>query len=97
MFGNSGKAKLLYLVIYSTVFSFNNLTIITYMKNIPNNLRECRKNAGLTQLEVAEKLGFKSTERISKWEKGVKYPNVANLFRIARIYRVNAEELYNEI
>jgi transcriptional regulator with XRE-family HTH domain len=64
------------------------------MSLIQNNLKECRKNAGLTQLEVAQQLGLKSMDRISKWEHGRKNPSIENLFRLAKIYEVKAEELY---
>ncbi len=64
------------------------------MKNIPNKLREYRQLSNLTQSDVAEKLGFKSTDRISRWEKGRQYPHVVNLIQLAKLYGVHAEELY---
>ena len=66
------------------------------MKNIPNTLREHRKRAGLLQIDIAQKLGFTTTERISRWEKGLTYPHVINLFKLAKLYGVTAEELYGE-
>lgn len=63
-------------------------------KNHTNNLRECRKRVNLKQIDVALALGFKSTDRISRWEKGTAFPHVLNLFKLARLYGVNAEELY---
>ena len=65
------------------------------MKTIQNTLREHRIRKGLTQLQVAEYLGFKSTDRISKWESGLMYPQVTNLFKLAKLYNVSAENLYN--
>lgn len=64
------------------------------MKTIPNTLREHRKQVFLRQKDVARVLGFKSPARISKWEKGLKYPHVVNLFKMAKLYGVIAEELY---
>lgn len=61
---------------------------------IPNDLRVCRKAAGLRQLDVAQKLGFCTTDRISRWEKGQGNPNMINLFKLAVIYRKRPEELY---
>lgn len=61
---------------------------------INNNLRECRKRVNLKQSDVASALGFKSTDRISRWEKGTAYPHVRNLFHMAKIYGVQVEELY---
>lgn len=50
---------------------------------------------GLRQIDVAHLLGFKSEDRISRWEKGNAYPHIINLFKLANIYQVKAEELYN--
>ncbi len=70
--------------------------IITYMKTTPiqNTLLEHRKKTGLTQLDVAQELGLKSTDRISRWEQGLTYPHVGNLARMARLYGVSMDELY---
>ena len=61
---------------------------------IHNTLREHRTKAGLRQLDVACKLGFNNTDRISRWGKGVAFPSVRNLLKIADIFGVHAEELY---
>lgn len=66
-------------------------------KPIPNTLREHRIKAGLRQLDVAHKLGFVSTDRISKWEKGLTYPHVVNLFKLASLYGVQPHDLYGKI
>jgi len=60
----------------------------------PNHLREYRKRMGLRQRDVAMKLGILGTDRISRWEKGLAYPSVPNLLKMAAIYRVHAEVLY---
>jgi transcriptional regulator with XRE-family HTH domain len=65
--------------------------------NIPNNLKEYRLKAGLRQIDVAKLLGFTTEERICHWEKGRNIPNIINLFKLAKIYKVRAEELYNKI
>ena len=41
---------------------------------IPNKLKEFMIKADLTQFDVMLKLGVRSTDRISKWEKGKKDP-----------------------
>lgn len=61
---------------------------------INNTLRLHRKQKGLSQQQVSEHLGFKSKDRISKWENGLKLPNAVNLLRLAKLYEVNAEMLY---
>ncbi|MBN9483138.1 MAG: helix-turn-helix transcriptional regulator [Bacteroidetes bacterium] len=50
---------------------------------------------GLTQQQVADYLGFKSTARISKWEKGVQYPHLVNFIQLLKLYGANANEIYN--
>lgn len=71
--------------------------MINDMELIPNTLREHRKRVGLRQSDVAKQLGFASSDRISRWEKGLSYPCVINLFKMAKLYGVSAEELYNDI
>ena len=55
-----------------------------------------RKQAGLRQVDVAAKLGFTSYDRVSHWENGLAFPSVTNLFRLAALYKVSAQELYGE-
>lgn len=64
---------------------------------IPNNLKQIRKACGLSQVSVAKKLGFKSSDRISKWEYGQMYPHMVNLLKLSLIYGVKVEELYPEL
>jgi transcriptional regulator with XRE-family HTH domain len=66
-------------------------------KQIQNNLKECRNKTGLTQQQVAEKLEFKSTNRICRWEKGKAYPSIPNLFKLGQIYGVAVEEFYEGV
>lgn len=67
------------------------------MQNYPNNLRELRKAKGMLQIEVAQLLGHLNSDRISDWEKGYGMPSVTNLFKLATVYGVTAEDLYREI
>lgn len=59
-----------------------------------NHLKIIRKTRGLRQLDVACKLGFCTTDRVSLWEKGQSMPNLVNLFRLCHIYKVHPFELY---
>lgn len=61
---------------------------------IPNRLRRFRRITGLTQIEVAEKLGLTSVDRVSIWEKGTGMPNSINLLKLALLYNVLPHELY---
>jgi len=66
-------------------------------KQYPNSLRKHRKNAGLRQEEVAKALGLHTPERISKWENGHSVPTLQSLFRLAALYRVSPQDLFDEM
>lgn len=51
----------------------------------------------MLQIEVAQLLGHLNSDRISDWEKGYSMPSVQNLFKLATVLGVAAEELYREI
>lgn len=63
---------------------------------IANRFYEYRKQNGLSQEELAEKLGI-SRQSVSKWERGEASPDTENLIRLARIYGVTLDELVNGI
>ena len=42
-------------------------------------------------------LGLDCADRISRWENGLNMPSVANLFKLAGIYKVTPQELYPEL
>lgn len=55
-------------------------------------LKELRRQAGLTQVDVAEKLGI-SQPAYASWERGVKKPTQENLVKIAQILNVSVDYL----
>ena len=55
-------------------------------------LQELRKQKGLTQEELAEKL-YVSRTAISKWESGRGYPNIDSLKAISRFFSVTVDNL----
>ena len=55
-------------------------------------LQELRKQRGLTQEELAEKL-YISRTAVSKWESGRGYPNIESLKAIAKFFSVTVDEL----
>ena len=66
-------------------------------------LKDLRKQAGLTQVGVAEKLGI-SQPAYASWERGVKKPTQDNLVKIAQTLNVsvgylvgNSEEKIDEL
>jgi len=66
-------------------------------ENVPNNLKEYRLKAGLTQQQVAKLLGVNSEERICHWEKGRNVPSLINLLKLCTIYRATPLQLYKEL
>lgn len=59
-------------------------------------LKDLRKQAGLTQVEVAEKLGI-SQPAYASWERGVKKPTQENLVKIAQILNVSVDYLVGNL
>ena len=55
-------------------------------------LKDLRKQTGLTQVDVAEKLGI-SQPAYASWERGVKKPTQENLVKIAKILNVSVDYL----
>ncbi len=55
-------------------------------------LQTLRKQKGLTQEELAEKI-FVSRTAISKWESGRGYPNIDSLKQIAKLFSITIDEL----
>ena len=57
-----------------------------------NRLAELRKKSGLSQEELADKLGL-SRQAVSKWERAESSPDTDNLILLAKIYGVSLDEL----
>ncbi len=57
-------------------------------------LIELRKEKGYTQKDVAEKLGV-SDKAVSKWERGLSFPDITLLEPLANIFEVSLAELYH--
>ena len=60
--------------------------------NLGNNLFQARKRAGLSQEQVAEKLGV-SRQTISKWETDESVPDIYQSKKLAKIYSLTLDEL----
>jgi transcriptional regulator with XRE-family HTH domain len=71
--------------------------IMEQKQSIPNMLLIHRKRAGLRQLDVARALKFGSTDRISRWERGLMVPHLNNLFKLCALYKALPHEVYGEL
>lgn len=60
---------------------------------LKDRLRELRKARGITQETAAEALGV-SSQTISKWERGLRAPDISLLPRIALLYNCTIDHLF---
>lgn len=58
-------------------------------------LQLIRKNKGLTQEELAEKLSV-SRQAVAKWEAGQVYPEIDNLIQISNLFNVTVDYLVRD-
>lgn len=63
--------------------------------SLPTKLVSLRKQKGLTQVELAEKLNV-SRQAISRWEVGAAVPSTDNLKVLGDLYEVPVDYLLNE-
>ncbi|MDD3069175.1 MAG: helix-turn-helix transcriptional regulator, partial [Bacilli bacterium] len=62
---------------------------------IGENLASLRKEAKLTQLELAEKFNY-SDKAVSKWEKGDTIPDIETLYNLCQFYGVTIDYLTHQ-
>jgi transcriptional regulator with XRE-family HTH domain len=56
-------------------------------------LRKSRTRAGLTQRQVADTLGYSSSQFISNFEAGISVPPLRKLVMLEQLYRIDLHEL----
>lgn len=61
---------------------------------IANKLVQLRKKHGLSQEELAEKIGV-SRQAVSKWERAESSPDTDNLISLAKIYNLSLDDMLN--
>ena len=59
------------------------------------NISAHRKNAGLTQAGLAEKLNY-SDKAVSKWERGESIPDVLTLMQLAQLFGITVNDLLSD-
>lgn len=60
--------------------------------NIAANLRFLRQRSGMTQEEVAERIGV-SRQAVAKWERGDSLPDILNCDALAELFDVSLNDL----
>ena len=60
--------------------------------NMADRIQHLRKCKGISQEELAEKLGV-SRQAVSKWERSEASPDTDNLIALAKIYELSLDEL----
>ena len=65
-------------------------------KSLGEALKAHRTQCKMAQEFVAETIGV-SRQAVSKWENGTSDPSTSNLFALAKLYGVSAEELLKEV
>lgn len=58
-------------------------------------LKEIRRNEGMSQEQLAEKIGV-SRQAITKWETGRGLPDVENMVILAEIFKMTLDELVSQ-
>ena len=57
-------------------------------------IAECRKEKGLTQMQLSEKLGI-TDKAVSKWERGITMPDTSIMLELCDILGISVNELLN--
>lgn len=56
-------------------------------------LKAARINSGITQLEIAKKLGYSSPQFVSNWERGESLPPMDHFPKLANLLGISSKEL----
>ena len=67
------------------------------INTIKNYLWTYRKKIGLSQKRVAYFLGLNGTNDLSRWEHGVKAPNLVNVLKLEIVYRIPVAFLFGDL
>lgn len=68
----------------------------TVQKSLGTAIRDHRTRCKMTQEFVAESIGV-SRQAVSKWESGASDPSTSNLFALATLFGISAEELLKDV
>lgn len=60
-------------------------------------LKKSRMSAGLSQKEIAAALGYKSSQFVSNWERGLSSPPIATLRVLCTLFKISENEMFRMI
>ena len=63
------------------------------MVSVGKNIKRLRRERGITQMELADKLAV-TYQAVSKWERCVNSPDIATIPKIAELFDVSIDELF---
>lgn len=66
------------------------------MNNYGESLKYHRERLGMSQNELAQKIGT-SHQNINRWERGEVLPNIDFCVKLAEFYGITVDELINKI
>lgn len=66
------------------------------MNVLGKRIRELRISEGMTQMQLARRMGYIGNSRIASWEKGENIPSPSNLKRLSQIFEVDLFEYVND-
>ncbi|MEN0060017.1 MAG: helix-turn-helix transcriptional regulator [Bdellovibrio sp.] len=64
------------------------------MKELGSYLSQKRLEAGLSQRNVSDHLGYSTPQFVSNWERGVSHPPIGQIKSLAKLYKIDAEEVF---
>jgi len=75
---------------------FKDVEICLFHKNIAMNVKNIRKNKGITQLDLALAIGHKSVSTIAKIEASLedKHYNLEHLYKISKVLEVDIIDFF---
>ena len=63
--------------------------------NFGKFLKDKRENMGLSQAAIAEKMGYTTPQFVSNWERGLAMPPMKTLKKLAEMYKIPQQELFD--
>lgn len=74
-----------------------NYKIPRYHEKFGKFLKRARLNAGLTQKNVSDTLGYSSAQFISNFERGIALPPIKKMKMIIKMYRLGTKDVVKRL